>query len=130
MAVFVLDSCVLKIPGSRSRTKTHLSKSKLITSREELLLFLYVRVYKIGLLLFMYSQCSCSVCTDHVHHMLLLSVHVCCLSLLVDGFRVLEYTPFNDLRLCVSSFRRGHVKIICTVPTLTDDPQRSAALKP
>ena len=33
---------------------------------------------------------------------------------------------FTLLDLCVSSLRRGHVNLLCIVPSLTDDPRRES----
>ena len=35
---------------------------------------------------------------------------------------------FTLLDACVSSLRRGHAKLLCFVPILTDDPQRESSL--
>ena len=36
---------------------------------------------------------------------------------------------FTLLDLCVSSLRRGHAKLLCIVPILTDDPRRESERK-
>ena len=33
---------------------------------------------------------------------------------------------FTRLDVCVSSARRGHAKIVCNVPSFTDDPRRKS----